>query len=536
MEKWFPNGVNTRYSYNQDNTLQQVVNRHGTGTTVSQHTYTYDAVGNRTAHTETIGGTTTPYNYTYDPLDRLTEVRNGTTPIESYTYDPLGNRKTKTSGTNTVAYVYDGANQLKELRQGSPTGSLLATLEYDNNGNLISKVEGSTTTTLLYDALNRMVQADKTGIASQSYTYDDQGRRIRKSAGGNVVNYLYNGPDIVAEYSASWALNALLTHGTNMDDPLIRYSGQSQYYHQDGLGSVVGLTNQNGGTDGAARYDAWGNRIAGTGAVPLYGYTGREPDDTGLIYYRARFYDPTIGRFIQRDPIGLQAGLNLYAYVGNNPINFTDPLGLTRVPEQTNADTQSLSYFNPSSTAGLNSGEQNLGGQVVTADWQNPGAINPPIQLVGGLMGPPGLSVPAIQERNQFFREQLSFLPNFVLDALFPLEPQAIKSQTEGQLFGLAAPLSGSGSRLVGRGLDEVLSASPRTFQRFLESLQGQAARSGATSRTFEETQRILNKAMELGYRAPRGVETEWVGGPHINLIGPSGQTTHFPVPPGFVP
>jgi RHS repeat-associated protein len=116
-----------------------------------------------------------------------------------------------------------------------------------------------------------------------------------------------------------------------MDDPLIRATSTTrQYYHPDGLGSIVGVTDQNGATVGTNQFDAWGNRIAASGTVPLYGYTGREPDATGLIYYRARYYDPTIGRFIQRDPIGFAGGdLNLYVYVGNNPVNAVDPEGLT---------------------------------------------------------------------------------------------------------------------------------------------------------------------------------------------------------------
>jgi RHS repeat-associated protein len=165
---------------------------------------------------------------------------------------------------------------------------------------------------------------------TQTYTYDDEGRRIRKTVGSTTTNYLYNGPDIVAEYSSTWGLPlALYTHGPNMDDPLIRStSATAQYYHQDGLGSVVGLTNQTGGTDGTARYDAWGNTLASTGPIPLYGYSGREPDETGLLYYRARYYDPTTGRFLQRDPIELEEGdLHPYAYVDNNPTNLVDPDG-----------------------------------------------------------------------------------------------------------------------------------------------------------------------------------------------------------------
>ncbi len=102
----------------------------------------------------------------------------------------------------------------------------------------------------------------------------------------------------------------------------------SQFYHADGLGSVVSVSNPSGSVDATARYDAWGNTIGTTGTIPQYGYTGREPDASGLIYYRARYYDPTLGRFVQRDPIGLQGGINPYAYVRGNPLNLTDPSGL----------------------------------------------------------------------------------------------------------------------------------------------------------------------------------------------------------------
>ena len=91
----------------------------------------------------------------------------------------------------------------------------------------------------------------------------------------------------------------------------------------------MAVSNAAGTMDAAQRFDAWGNRVSGTGTAPSYGYSGREPDTSGLIYYRARYYDPTIGRFTQRDPIGLQGGINSYAYVGNNPINARDPSGLT---------------------------------------------------------------------------------------------------------------------------------------------------------------------------------------------------------------
>lgn len=107
---------------------------------------------------------------------------------------------------------------------------------------------------------------------------------------------------------------------------------------------------------GATRYDAWGNVIAATGAIPLYGYTGREPDATGLVYYRARYYDPSTGTFTQKDPIGIKGGINPYAYVQNNPVNLTDPEGLLPVGSVQVADSSYFSNWGSDAGNGTTSG------------------------------------------------------------------------------------------------------------------------------------------------------------------------------------
>jgi RHS repeat-associated protein len=222
------------------------------------------------------------------------------------------------------------------------TGPLTHAFLYDNNGNLTKKCEGtgvtktatdcsgSIITQLWYNTLDQLTQMTKTGLPLERYIYDDQGRRIQKTVGGAIINYLYNGPDVYAEYTGNWTTaNAYYVHGPNMDDPISRTSGSTtQYYHQDGLGSVVALSGSAGTTDATRRYDAWGNVLASTGTLPAFGYTGREPDASGLVYYRARYYDPSTGRFTQRDPSGFNGGINQYAYVNGNPTNFVDPWGL----------------------------------------------------------------------------------------------------------------------------------------------------------------------------------------------------------------
>jgi RHS repeat-associated protein len=336
-EKWFPNGVDTQYNWNADNTLASLTNKMSS-TVISSHIYTYDVLGNRQTNTETVNGVATPYKYVYDELNRLTEVRNNSTSalIESTSYDPLNNRLAKSNGVTVTAYVYDSANQLKEIHSGSTAGPLLASLSYDFNGSLTSRTD--TGLALVYDGLNRLTQATL-GTTVSSYAYDDQDRRIQKTVAGTASNFLYSGPDIIAEYAAAWGTpTAQYTHGPNQDDPIIRATATTaQYFHQDGLGSVVALTTT-GGTDATQRFDAWGNKLASTGAQPRFGYTGREPDaESGLMYYNARYYDPSIGRFVSRDPIGLRGGINQYAYVNGNPVNFTDPSGLCPPQSCTNA-------------------------------------------------------------------------------------------------------------------------------------------------------------------------------------------------------
>ena len=327
-EKWFVNGVDARYGYNADNTLATLTNKNGS-TTVSSHTYTYDALGNRQTQVETVNGSTINYTYAYDPLNRLTQVQNGTSAQQqNYTYDPLGNRLSKTIGSTTSAYVYDAANQLKEIHNGTATGTLLASLTYDANGGL--KTRSDTSQTFIYDALNRLTQVTQTSQPTQNYLYDDESRRISKTVGSTTTNFLYSGPNLIAEYASAWGSPAAqYSYGPMIDNVIEKITSTSaQYFHQDGLNSVMAATNNLGTTDLTQRFDGLGNKVSSTGTAPRFGYTGREPDETGLIYYRARYYDSTLARFTQRDPIGLISGINRYAYANGNAINRRDPTGL----------------------------------------------------------------------------------------------------------------------------------------------------------------------------------------------------------------
>jgi RHS repeat-associated protein len=335
LETNSPNGVSARYQYDAGNKLTHLVNRTSQGI-ISQHDYGYDTLGRRVSHAETIDSFSTDYVYSYDNLDRLVEVLKdaGSTSVESYQYDQFDNRRIRQPYGGTAHYYqYDAAQQLQSIKESSDTGPLVSSFSYDDSGNLISKATGSVTRTLSYDALDRLVQVQGSDIDTETYKYDHQGRRIEKQVGTTVQRYIYSGMSIWSEHSDNWAADALAHYSyTGLDQPFLRSTpnaANSRYYHQDGLGSAVAVSDPAGQTQGSMRYDAWGNVLAGSG-IPQFGFTGREPDNTGFIYYRARYYDPTAGRFMQRDPLGFSDGINPYAYVGNSPANFTDPLGLSK--------------------------------------------------------------------------------------------------------------------------------------------------------------------------------------------------------------
>jgi len=142
---------------------------------------------------------------------------------------------------------------------------------------------------------------------------------------------------LIEEADSGGNLVARYVFGPGTDEPIAAYRGAWEFYQADGLGSVTSLSTSTGVVSDSFVYDSFGNVTSSTGSfVQPFRYTGREWDgETGLYYYRARYYDPQIGRFLSEDPIGFHGGSNFYAYVGNNPTNRIDPLGLRPLtPEQ----------------------------------------------------------------------------------------------------------------------------------------------------------------------------------------------------------
>jgi RHS repeat-associated protein len=196
---------------------------------------------------------------------------------------------------------------------------------YDARGNLTS----AGTTTYSYSSENRLTSTS-TGV---SLKYDPL-LRLQETVATTTTRFGYDGLDLIAEYNGSNALLRRYVHGPGMDQPLVWYEGTGttdrRFLSIDERGSVIAVTDSSGNLITANSYDEYG--IPGSGNIGRFQYTGQAwLPELGMYYYKARIYSPTLGRFLQTDPIGIRGGINLYSYVKNDPTNFIDPLGLEEV-------------------------------------------------------------------------------------------------------------------------------------------------------------------------------------------------------------
>ena len=190
-------------------------------------------------------------------------------------------------------------------------------------------------TNYTYDFENRLTRVQRPGMDAQ-YKYDPFGRRIEKNVNGQITRYEYDEDNIINEYDGAGNIRAKYVFNLAIDDPLsVEQAGNVYYYHKDGLGSITELTDAAGNVVKTYRYNSFGEIYSQSGAlVQPFTFTGREYDpESGLYYYRARYYDPAAGVFIGKDPIGFDSGeSNLFRYVKNNPVNLIDPFGLYSGP------------------------------------------------------------------------------------------------------------------------------------------------------------------------------------------------------------
>ncbi|MBL0037697.1 MAG: RHS repeat-associated core domain-containing protein [Nitrosomonadales bacterium] len=199
------------------------------------------------------------------------------------------------------------------------------TLTHDPNGNL----QSDGIWTYGHDPDNRLVTAVRNNPASSaSLGYDPAGRLNHTNINGTVTDLLYDGTDLIAEYDGTGTLTTRHIHGPGIDEPLVSITGTTKTWrYADHLGSVIAEADAMGNATAIRGYGPFGEN--GTMVPNRFGYTGQQYiAGLGLYYYKARWYSPTIGRFLETDPIGYADGVNWYAYVNNNPVNTNDPSGL----------------------------------------------------------------------------------------------------------------------------------------------------------------------------------------------------------------
>ena len=355
----YPGQGTTQYTYDNAMRLTFKRNNFGTGSNYELHEYIYDLNGNITTYYEPMWGN----YYTYDALGRLIQFVPNLGESETYTYDAFDNIISTSYFTNNAGgryifkqngveytldnlsshektYTYDNNNRLiSESEQMTGTGpnysgSLVVTKqhEYDNNGNLLKTTKGGQIDTEIktygYNAINQLSYfIDEDGNIAY-YSYDPYGRRIFKSQNSKSILFYWDRNYISAE-----SVNGSITAKNYIGNDGIfarETNAGADYMFKNGHGDVSAIVN-NGTLVGQHRYRPYGEE-----AYPFYesdnpyGYCGEYLDsESGLIYLRNRYYDPSTGRFITEDPV--KDGLNWYAYCGNNPVNMVDPSGLDAV-------------------------------------------------------------------------------------------------------------------------------------------------------------------------------------------------------------
>lgn len=362
------------YGYDLNGRIASINVQDNMYTTILDRQYTYAPKGDL-QNLDTEHGS---YAYTHDELSRLTDI-NAPTGIdnEGFTYDGVGNRLTSLATASPWQY-----NKNNEL-----TNQDSAVYTHDNNGNIIFRT-GANPLIFIYNEANRLTEVrDGTSTTIATYYYDPFGQRLWKDVGGTQTCYLYAEQGLIAEYDSTGMETrsyGYLPGTANSVSPLyIKTDGQYHWCHNDHIGTPLQLVDDTGVITWEARYTGFGKAsleteiITGNFRLPGHYYDV----ETGLHYNGQRYYDPDTGRYLRTDPLGIEGGLNLYVYVLNNPLRYTDPDGLMARDAY---DATTDFYYNHENT--INSSLQIAGGIVEATAGYTLGTVLSPT-IGGGIAG-----------------------------------------------------------------------------------------------------------------------------------------------------
>ena len=327
---------NRTYStYSENDTVQNRINNKRS----YDYTLSYNLVGQINGKTETLAdGTSNAYVYHYDDKRRLKTVIKNASTIESYEYDANGNRELQSVVARNINAQVAGYNIGDQLETNGNTS-----FEYDTNGRLSKKTtttgEEPNVETIIelysYSSLGRLLNATIDGKLI-TYKHNALGNRVAKLVDGIIVEkYLWlNKTTLAAIYDKDDNLVQRFEYGLNNTPVSFTQDGNKYYITSDHLGSPRTISDTSGNVLKAIDYDSFGNVIEDTNpAIEIpFGFAGGLYDkDTNLIRFGYRDFDPEIGRWTARDPIGFAGGdTNLYGYVASDPVNFKDLLGLSK--------------------------------------------------------------------------------------------------------------------------------------------------------------------------------------------------------------
>jgi len=323
------NGTLTTYEYDMANRLTEIEHS-ANGTPFYTVGYTLNSVGNRTSKSRSgsavFNGPVTEV-YDYDAIDQLIEADYGTGKIEDFQYDAVGNREqvelTESGSTTTTSYTANALNQYTAVGTDLPS--------YDARGNLTSQSGWS----YAYDSKNRLLSATD-GATTASFVYDYRNRQVSRTIDGETMYFVWDNWSLLEDRDGQLEVEQQYVHGPVIDELLVATSIKgSSYYHRDGVGSAIALTDTNASMIESYTYDVFGVAIrhhvnsSGSGIANRFTFTGRESiKEVGLLDYRNRCYLVSLGRFLQVDKLKFRAGdINLYRYVNGNPVLYADPSG-----------------------------------------------------------------------------------------------------------------------------------------------------------------------------------------------------------------